>query len=70
MVRCRWLMFTWVGLQRGLLAQLAARLRERQAGGIGEMDEVDEGEGAAIVVDDSCAVGSLNSVSWMLYIMD
>jgi len=46
-----------VGVQRGMLAQLAARLRQRQAGVVGVGDGDDEGEGATIVVDDNCAVG-------------
>lgn len=42
-----------------MLAQLAARLRQRQAGGAGEGGEDDDGvEGAAIVLDDNCAVGN------------
>jgi hypothetical protein len=40
-----------------MLAQLAARLRQQQAGVVGPGDDDHEGEGAAIVVDDNCAVG-------------
>jgi hypothetical protein len=43
----------WI-LQRGMLAQLATRLRQRQAGGAVQGDE--DGGGGAIVVDDNCAV--------------
>lgn len=42
-------------LQRDMLAQLAAQLRERQMGGGGRAGE-GEGEGAAIVIDDNCEV--------------
>lgn len=44
-------------MQRGMLAQLAARLRQQQAGVLEPGDDDHEGEGAAIVVDDNCAVG-------------
>lgn len=42
-------------VQRGMLAQLAARLRERQMGG-GE--GVGDGEGGTIVIDDNCEVSA------------
>lgn len=45
------------GVQRGMLVQLAARMRQRQGGVIGPGDGDDEGEGADLVVDDNCAVG-------------
>ena len=41
------------GLQRGMLAQLAARLRAR-SGGMGPGDGEDEG--GPIVIDDNCLV--------------
>jgi hypothetical protein len=41
-------------LQRGMLTQLAARLRERQANGEGGFDV----DGATIVLDDNCTVSS------------
>ncbi len=40
-----------------MLAQLAARLRQRQAGQAGHADGEGDEEGGAIVVDDNCAVG-------------
>ena len=43
--------------QRGMLAQLAARLRARQ-GGTGTEDGEGEDEGGAIVVDDNCLVSA------------
>lgn len=43
----------------GMLAQLAAR--SRQVDATGEVVEDEGGEGAAIVVDDNFAVGSLNT---------
>ncbi len=46
--------------QRGMLAQLAARLRARQAGG-GEGED----EGGPVVVDDNCLVGTID-LCWML----
>jgi len=47
-------------LQRGMLAQLAARLRARQAGG-GEGED----EGGAVVLDDNCSVSNV-FLCWML----
>ena len=41
-------------MQRGMLAQLAARLRAR-TGTSGEGEEVDE-DGAPILLDDNCIV--------------
>ena len=41
-------------MQRGMLAQLAARLRAR-TGTAGEGEEVDE-DGAPVVLDDNCIV--------------
>jgi len=52
-----WLTVT--SLQRGMLAQLAARLRARQDGGDGAGDVggvVLGDDGEAIVVDDNCLV--------------
>lgn len=40
-------------VQRGMLAQLAARLRDRQMGGA---EGVGGGEGGGIVIDDNCEV--------------
>lgn len=53
----------------GMLAQLAAR--SRQVDATGEVVEDEGGEGAAIVVDDNFAVGSLNtscesSMIWLI----
>lgn len=42
-------------VQRDMLAQLAARLRERQMGGAAAVG-ADEGEGGTIVLDDNCEV--------------
>lgn len=42
-------------LQRGMLAQLAARLRARQ-GGLGGGDGAGEEEGGPIMIDDNCSV--------------
>ena len=39
-------------MQRGMLAQLAARLRARQGVGEGEAED----DGGAIVIDDNCSV--------------
>jgi len=46
-------------LQRGMLAQLAAQLRARQAGG-GERED----EGGAVVLDDNCSVSTV-ILCWM-----
>ena len=52
-----------------MLAQLAARLRQRQAGVTAQDDGDGEGEGeggeggGAIVVDDNCAVRQANPTS-------
>lgn len=43
-------------VQRGMLAQLATRLRERQMGGAGGAG-AGQGEGETIVIDDNCEVG-------------
>ncbi|KAI9876852.1 MAG: hypothetical protein M1830_005462 [Pleopsidium flavum] len=44
-------------ITRGMLAQLATRLRQRQAGGAAQAGGDDEeGEGGAMVVDDNCAI--------------
>ena len=48
------------GLQRGMLTQLAARLRARQGGADGPGGGVILGEdGGTVIVDDNCSVSVL-----------